>query len=718
MAEIYFDVDTALSEVPINIFPLTDDTDFKTRETAIAYNQAGMDLVWNFVTTAGAYTQTAVTPTTGGAYDWAHQGDGMYSIEIPASGGASINNDTEGFGWFTGIATGVLPWRSPIFCFRASGINDKLIDSAYSTTRGLSGTSLPDAAADAAGGLPISDAGGLDIDSKLAATNEVTAARMGALTDWIDGGRLDLLIDALLTRLTATRAGYLDNLSAGAVALASGVTVTTNNDKTGYALSTAGVTAVQSGLSTLTAQQVWEYATRTLSSFGSLVSDVVTAVWGATIRTLSAFGFSVTASSVTDKTGYSLSVTPPTAVQIRQEIDSNSTQLAAIVADTAEIQTELADGGRTDLLIDSIISTLSTISGYVDSLETRLTETRAGYLDELGSLNIPADIDTLLTRLSAVRTGYMDKLNITGNVAATGEAASALTSYDPPTKSELDTWGTALANYIDTEIASILGVTAKLDTALEADGAVYRFTANALEQAPSSSGGDATAANQTTIINHLTGIKGATFDTSTDSLEAIRNRGDAAWVTGSGLSGSNTLTLTIRDDSGSLLSGVFVDICSSDNTSVFERKISNSSGQTSHSVDDGTYYIRLIKSGYSFTSTTIMISSNTSQDYTMTALTISAPTDPTLCRIYTYLTEPDGTHPTTVEAEFRISTLPTTTTGYYSKTTLEGIYNSSTGVVYFDVIRLATGKVHIPKFIEDKITVPDQATAEINSLIL
>jgi hypothetical protein len=46
-------------------------------------------------------------------------------------------------------------------------------------------------------------------------------------------------LDTLLARLTATRAGYLDNLSAGAVALASGVTVTTNNDKTGYALTSA-----------------------------------------------------------------------------------------------------------------------------------------------------------------------------------------------------------------------------------------------------------------------------------------------------------------------------------------------------------------------------------------------------------------------------------------------------------------------------------------------
>jgi len=128
MADMYIDVNVAVA-VLVNMLPLTDDTDFKTRETAIAYNEAGMDLVWNFTTSAGVVTQTAVTPTTSGDYDWTHVGDGMYKIEIPASGGASINNTAEGYGFFTGICTGVLPWRSPIYCFRASNINDALCDS-------------------------------------------------------------------------------------------------------------------------------------------------------------------------------------------------------------------------------------------------------------------------------------------------------------------------------------------------------------------------------------------------------------------------------------------------------------------------------------------------------------------------------------------------------------------------------------------------------------
>jgi hypothetical protein len=225
MPDIYMDVDTALAEVPVNIMPLLDDTDFKTRETTVAYNAAGMDLVWNFVTTGGGFTQTAVTPTTAGTYDWTHQGDGMYTIEIPASGGASINNDTEGYGWFTGLATGVLPWRGPIIGFRASGLNDALIDSAWSATRGLAGTALPNAAADAAGGLPISDAGGLDLDAKIGALTFTVAGKVDAnTTHW--SGTANATPDTAgypkITIKSGTGAGEL-SLSAGRVLLQGGL---------------------------------------------------------------------------------------------------------------------------------------------------------------------------------------------------------------------------------------------------------------------------------------------------------------------------------------------------------------------------------------------------------------------------------------------------------------------------------------------------------------
>lgn len=56
----------------------------------------------------------------------------------------------------------------------------------------------------------------------------------------------------------------------------------------------------------------------------------------------------------------------------------------------------------------------------LNTLATRLTAVRAGYLDELAAANLPADVDTLLARLTAARAGYLDSLN--GHVAQTGDS--------------------------------------------------------------------------------------------------------------------------------------------------------------------------------------------------------------------------------------------------------------------------------------------------------
>jgi len=222
MPDMWVDVDTAIT-VPVNVAALIDDTDFKSREVAIAYNAAGMDLVWNFQTAAGVTSQTAVTPTTGDVYDWTHSGDAMYKIEIPASGGGSINNDTEGTGWFTGVCTGVLPWRGPFIGIRAAGLNDVLQDSAYSTTRGLAGTALPNAAAEAAGGLYTRGTGAGQINQANNGQIDANAARTGGTTNT---GR-DIGASVLLSSGTGT--GQI-SLSSGAVLLQAtqtGVTIPT-----------------------------------------------------------------------------------------------------------------------------------------------------------------------------------------------------------------------------------------------------------------------------------------------------------------------------------------------------------------------------------------------------------------------------------------------------------------------------------------------------------
>ena len=137
----------------------------------LQYVRSGVAPVAKVDATALAATDTAHTDNFGIEIDATDQ-PGLYRIDWPDAAFAA------------GVDEVILTVKV------ATAFTESLRVRLVPVVRGLSGTALPNAAADAAGGLPISDAGGLDLDAKLANTNEVTVARMGALTDWINGGRL------------------------------------------------------------------------------------------------------------------------------------------------------------------------------------------------------------------------------------------------------------------------------------------------------------------------------------------------------------------------------------------------------------------------------------------------------------------------------------------------------------------------------------------------
>lgn len=133
------------------------------------------------------------------------------------------------------------------------------------------------------------------------------------------------------------------------------------------------------------------------------------------------------------------------------------------------------------------------------------------------------------------------------------EVDTALADYDPPTHAELTSATSNLdatvssrasaanlstvAGYLDTEIAAILAVIDKLDTAMEADGPVYRFTTNALEQAPT--GGSAPSAADIADAVHDEAVDG-----SLTLRQSIRLLNSSAFGK---LSGAETTTVVIRD---------------------------------------------------------------------------------------------------------------------------------------------------------------------------
>ena len=209
----------------------------------------------------------------------------------------------------------------------------------------------------------------------------------------------------------------------------------------------------------------------------------------------------------------------------------------------------------------------------------------------------------------------------TGNTPQTGDAHAYLTSNV----------GTNGAN-----------LTAADDAVLSAVGALSIPTAGAIADAvwdeaisghltagttgaklnSLSAGGDATAANQTIIITHLTDIKGSGFSSSTDTLEKIR---DALPVsTGAG---AYTLTVTVNDGTTALQNAT---VRLSEGANAFAG-LTNASGVVAFSLDAATYDVAITKDGYSFNPTTKVVAGSGSQTYSMTAVVITPSADPLKC---------------------------------------------------------------------------------------
>lgn len=493
MSVIWMDVDAALAEVPVNIMPLIDDGDFKTVEDAVAYNASGMDLRWNFVTTAGAYTSTPVTPTTGGGdYDWGNQGDGMFSLKMPSSGGASINNDTEGFGWFSGKATGVLPWRGPTIGFRAAALNNLLVDDAPNAHRGLAGTALPAAAAEAAGGLFTrgtgagqinQDANGrIDVNTKAQNGTSLTARDIGA--------------SVLLSSGTGT----------GQVSLSSGaVTVGTNNDKTGYSLSQTFpanfASLVISAGGSVKANLAEILGTALTETSGYLAAGFKKFFNVATPLATVAAQPAVPGDAMTLTTDYDAA---KTAAQPGDEMDLvDAPNAAAQNAIATEVESHLLDEGDSQLLINAIVGAI----GNTNIDQAILVAAIRADLERTGG-----NLNTLVGRLTTQRAANLDNLD------AAVSSRLATTGYTAPDNSGIGVAAAAAATAAtqatgaNTKAAAVQVVTDKLNTALESDeSGGYQFTTLALENSPAGGGGgDATLENQTEMLSRLAAIKTVT----------------------------------------------------------------------------------------------------------------------------------------------------------------------------------------------------------------
>lgn len=427
MNGIPFIVDTALAEVPVNVAALVDDTDFKTKEESVAYDAAGMDLVWNFVTPAGAMTQTAVTPTTGGDYDWANQGNGMYSIEIPASAGASINNDTEGYGWFTGVATGVLPWRGPVCAFLPANVVNSLV----------SGTDYLQVDIQSLLGVEYGFTGqiqAMTADTPVAGVQRITIQDPGLDEDaanQINGSTFFLVDRSQQKVIGAASIGDYDFSNLYVFVDNMDITPTTGMD---YLIVFSPKAALLSG------------GDLDVAALNQIVTDWING--GRLDLLLDAI------KAVTD------------ALPDAGALTTIGADTARLTAARAQVLTDWVNGGRLDLLLDAIPTTAmrGTDNAATEAKQDALIATvgvagagltataqasvcTEGRLAELDAANLPADVDTLLGRITATLfSGITSLAEWLGLIAGkqTGDATAVTEikatgagsgTYDPTTDS-------------------------------------------------------------------------------------------------------------------------------------------------------------------------------------------------------------------------------------------------------------------------------------------
>lgn len=182
--------------------------------------------------------------------------------------------------------------------------------------------------------------------------------------------------------------------------------------------------------------------------------------------------------------------------------------IATIIADTEDLQTQIGtDGaGLTDL---GGMST--TMKGQVNTEVDNALNTAVPASPNTNSINErikTIDDHDLVTKIP----GTITALGPTKTEMDNGHAAIVADTED--LQGNVDTMH-------DTDLPAVKAIADKLDSAMEADAAVYRFTENALEQAPSGTGASAAAIADAVwdelIADHE--IEGSTGEALADATE-------------------------------------------------------------------------------------------------------------------------------------------------------------------------------------------------------
>lgn len=345
------------------------------------------------------------------------------------------------------------------------------------------------------------------------------------------------------------------------------------------------------------------------------------------------------------------------------------------------------------------------------TMTDNLTEASATTVCGGGEHRVVADIPST----AGVAGAVWDEQTVGHQAAGSAGEALLYIATSPDYRAELarDVWDEALSGHTTPGTAGV-----GLSDLAERD---YDYIAMAVWDEPISGHLDAGTTGAA--------LSGATAPSAADVAGAVWDEVIAdhltAGTTGSALNtaspsaGSSMVTITVETGASVPVPGVAVSIFDATNAALQITGTTDPSGQLVTALDDGSYRVRMVKAGYTFTIPEILtVDGTTAETFTASAWAPTAPSSPNMCVIFGYLAFPDGSP--IVGARVRIEARDPGAGGGY---TLGGVSESTPsdddGYVEIEAVRGAKVSVYAPRagIRADDLTVPNSASQDLASWV-
>jgi hypothetical protein len=151
---------------------------------------------------------------------------------------------------------------------------------------------------------------------------------------------------------------------------------------------------------------------------------------------------------------------------------------------------------------------------------------------------------------------------------------------------------------------------------------------------------------------------------------------------GSG-TGARTVTITVNDGT-TVLQNATVRMTEGANTFT---ALTNASGVAVFNLDDATYTVSVTKSGYSYAGTTLVVNGTETATYSMTVVSITPPSNPSLSAIVVLCLNAAGQPEASVAIDIRIVTVPSGSQNIAYKGSKQTATSNVNGIAQFEVVQ-------------------------------